>query len=191
MGPFLHLKLGRQSFVVRPYNRAGCRILSEIRQNGVSSHGRGITADLKVPGLIPGSSKRTFGASHNEFQQRPIIMRHDQQQLLIHGQGCSHSTGVKKSATKNQRETQMAVRPVRPPSRMPEADSMKAAIGEVPMRLPSTLLMPSTQKANVCLGNSFFSFTKPAPVEALKHSCARASRGQCGEYPAWEVGKKL
>jgi hypothetical protein len=76
----------------------------------------------------------------------------------------AQSTGVKKSATKNQAATQTAVRPVRPPSRIPEADSMKAAMGEVPMRLPKTLLRPSTQKANFCLGNSFFSFTKPAPA---------------------------
>lgn len=69
----------------------------------------------------------------------------------------------------------MAVSPVRPPSRIPDADSMKAAIGDVPMRLPSTLLMPSTQKAKVCLGNSFFSFTKPAQVQV---PCVSACLGR-------------
>jgi hypothetical protein len=69
--------------------------------------------------------------------------------------------GVKNSATKNQKAVTTEVRPLRPPSRMPLALSTKAAMGLVPMRLPSTLLRPSTQKASVCLGNSFFALTKP------------------------------
>lgn len=49
-----------------------------------------------------------------------------------------------------------------PPSLMPLALSMKAAMGDVPMKLPMMLDRPSTQKANVCRGNSFFAFMKPA-----------------------------
>ncbi len=45
---------------------------------------------------------------------------------------------------------------------MPLALSMKAAMGEVPMKLPMMLDRPSTQKANVCRGNSFLAFMKPA-----------------------------
>ena len=38
-----------------------------------------------------------------------------------------------------------AVRPVRPPSRMPDADSTNAVRGELPMRDPTTDANPSVQ----------------------------------------------
>ncbi len=53
-------------------------------------------------------------------------------------------------------------RPHLPPSLIPLALSMKAAIGEVPIKLPMMLDRPSTQNANVCLGNSFLAFMNPA-----------------------------
>jgi hypothetical protein len=59
---------------------------------------------------------------------------------------------------------------------MPEADSMKAAMGEVPIRLPTTLDRPSTQNANVWRGNCLCSLTNPAR--------ARVSQGSSGGSPA-------
>ena len=65
------------------------------------------------------------------------------------------SSGEKKRATKKKNATVRAVRPVRPPSRMPEADSMKHVTGEVPRSAPTTLDTPSTlnaiqDRSNVC-----------------------------------------
>ena len=55
---------------------------------------------------------------------------------------------MKKRATKNHMETQSAVMPVRPPSRMPLALSMNAAMGLLPIRLPTC---PSNARTLACV----------------------------------------
>ena len=41
-------------------------------------------------------------------------------------------------------------------------------MGDVPMKLPMMLDRPSTQNANVCLGNSFLAFMNPAAQTLFK-----------------------
>lgn len=74
--------------------------------------------------------------------------------------------GVKNSATKKKKATVRAVRPVRPPSLMPDALSMKAVTGDVPNNEPTTLASPSTLKANMCLSNVC---TRPHVVRGKLH----------------------
>ena len=52
--------------------------------------------------------------------------------------------------------------PVRPPSRMPEADSTNAVRGELPMREPTTDAKPSVQYAMVMRGKVLSGRMKPA-----------------------------
>ena len=66
-----------------------------------------------------------------------------------------------------------------PPSLIPLALSMKAAMGDVPMKLPMMLDRPSTQNANVCLGNSFFAFMNPAAQLRLQLSREDSSWEGC------------
>ena len=54
----------------------------------------------------------------------------------MHQGGIEARMGAKKSESRKQRETTTAVRPVRPPSRMPGADSMYVVTGEVPHTAP-------------------------------------------------------
>lgn len=69
---------------------------------------------------------------------------------------------------KNTRSLQALIISHLPPSLMPLALSMKAAMGEVPMKLPMIEARPSTQKAKVCRGNSFLAFMKPAGLNLSK-----------------------
>ena len=79
------------------------------------------------------------------------------------GRVCSPSRGAKKSAMKKQEPGIQAVSPVRPPSLIPVADSMKTVRGLVHIREPTTLPPPSEQYARVERGKSLVSsFTKPA-----------------------------
>jgi len=56
--------------------------------------------------------------------------------------------GEKKSEMKNQKAVAIAVRPVRPPSEIPEADSTKGVHGEVPKKRPEIEIhAESTRKA--------------------------------------------
>ncbi len=64
--------------------------------------------------------------------------------------------------TKNHKPVVMAVIPVRPPSRIPVADSMNTVTGDVPINDPATIATPSEQYAIVLRGNNFLSFTNPA-----------------------------
>ena len=57
-------------------------------------------------------------------------------------------------ATKNHKPVVMAVIPVRPPSRIPVADSMNTVTGEVPISDPATIATPSEQYARVLRGNN-------------------------------------
>ena len=57
--------------------------------------------------------------------------------------------GAKKMQMKNMMPVTMAVMPVRPPSAIPVADSMKAVTGEVPISAPIEMEKASTQYAIV------------------------------------------
>ena len=52
-------------------------------------------------------------------------------------------SGAKKRAMKKQTPVTQAVSPVRPPSRIPVADSMKTVKGLVPMSEPTTMPIPA------------------------------------------------
>lgn len=79
--------------------------------------------------------------------------------------------GVKNRETKKPVATTMAVIPVLPPSRMPEADSMYTVRGAQPKREPRIMATPSTQKANTWRGKAL-----------VRSSMNPVSSGRAQEY---------
>ena len=63
--------------------------------------------------------------------------------------GIDAKMGAKNTEMKNMMPVMIAVIPVRPPSAIPVADSMKAVTGDVPMSAPMEMLKASMQYAIV------------------------------------------
>ena len=79
--------------------------------------------------------------------------------------GTAKKNGAKKSAIKKQIEVTKAVKPERPPSATPEADSTKVVTVEEPNMAPVVVSMASTKKAFFKCGIRPFLSTIPARVE--------------------------
>ncbi len=62
----------------------------------------------------------------------------------------------------------MAVMPVRPPSRMPEADSTNTVHGEEPSSELTTIAAPSQLKANMERSHDLSSLMKPGTYRLMK-----------------------
>src|SRR5690625_386047 len=71
------------------------------------------------------------------------------------------SNGEKNSARKKNKDVKTDVRPVRPPTPTPVADSTKAVVVDVPKTAPTTVADESASNAFPARGNSL-SFIKPA-----------------------------
>lgn len=81
--------------------------------------------------------------------------------------------GVKNSAMKNRKEVVMAVMPVRPPSRMPDALSMNAVHGEEPCT-------QSHGQSDSCTGMSPARCIKSILRRCIAHSRAEGTRPALG-----------
>lgn len=91
---------------------------------------------------------------------------------MAHG-GMDAKMGAKKSEMKKRNATQSAVRPVRPPSRIPVADSTKVVTGDVPRHEPTTMAVASDMKAGYWPGKLPSSSTARGEVarDALERRC--------------------
>ncbi len=94
---------------------------------------------------------------------------------MAHG-GIEAKMGAKKIEIMKHKPVVTAVRPVRPPSAMPEPDSMKAVTGDKPSRLPTEMLKASVQYAMVERGKSPLEASATPANRAILYSVAVQSR---------------
>jgi hypothetical protein len=89
--------------------------------------------------------------------------------------GMDAKIGAKKIDIRKQTPVVIAVSPVRPPSVIPDPDSMNAVTGEQPKRDPMEIVMASQQYARVDLGKSPVSGSTTPEKCAMEYRVAEAS----------------
>ena len=79
-------------------------------------------------------------------------------------EGMAVKMGANRVETRNSTPVTMAVRPVRPPTATPEADSTKVVVVEVPSTAPAEVAMASLSRAGLMPGSLPSSSSMPALV---------------------------